>query len=59
MHKHAERYHANTGYKLAIAVFKTEICGTLFKRYFHKNDAMHTPKLIIKIILFLTEHKTA
>ena len=35
------------------AVFKEEICGTLFKRYLHKNEALHTPKLIVKRISFL------
>ena len=43
MHKHAETFHANKDYKLAIAVynnfavFEIEICDTLFKRYLHEN----------------------
>ena len=31
------------------AVFKIKICGTLFKRYLHENDALHTPPFYIKM----------
>ena len=30
-------------------VFKIKICGTLFKRYLHENDALHTPPFYIKM----------
>ena len=56
MCKHAETLHANKGYKLAIvflyanlAVLKAEMYGTFFKRYLHKNEALHTPTFYMKI----------
>lgn len=50
MSKHVEMFHANKGYKLEIVVLiptspfaKQAFSGdTLFKRYFHKNKALHT-----------------
>ena len=46
MCKHAETFHADTGYKLAIVnfdVFKIEISDTLMKWYFHENEALLIP----------------
>ena len=44
MCKHAETFQSDKGHKLAIVanfvVFKKEICGTLFKRYLHQNEAL-------------------
>ena len=46
LHKNAETFHVNKNYRLAIyvafAVFKIEICGTLFKRYLHENETLRT-----------------
>ena len=56
MRKHAETFHANKGYKLAIVffytnftVFKIEIKGTIFKRYLHENEVLHTPTFYIEM----------
>ena len=49
MRKHVETFDTNKSYKLALsiftklAVFKKEICGTLFKPYKHENETLHTP----------------
>ena len=58
MWKHAEAFHEYKGYKLTIfvlftncAVFKMEICGTLFKRYLNKNEAL-------QIAIFVYENES-
>lgn len=53
MRKHAETLRAYKGCKLAIifstnfTAFEIEACGTLFERYLHENEALHTPKFYI------------
>lgn len=36
-------------------VFKTEVCATIFKSYFHKREAMHTPTFYITLLFILHE----
>ena len=50
MRKPTETFHANKDYKLAaVAFFKIEVCGTIFKRYLQENEALRTPTLYKKI----------
>ena len=34
------------GIYTTFAAFKIEICGTIFKRYLHKNETLHTPPFL-------------
>ena len=56
MREHAATFHANQDYQFAIgifipnfAVFKTEICGSIFKRYLHEKEALYTPTFYMKM----------
>ena len=40
---------SNCRFYTNFAVFKIEICGTLFKRYLHENEALHTPNFYMKM----------
>ena len=46
MRKHAEAFHTNKGWKLAILFFIPTL--TFFKCYFHENKALHTPTFYMK-----------
>ena len=61
MRKHAEKLHANKGCKFAVVVFistlwfsvsKIKICGTLFKRYLHESETLHTQTFYMKMNYF-------
>ena len=60
MCKHAETFYAtkywlqngNCPFYTNFAVFKIELCGTLFKRYLLNNEALHTPTFYIDMIHF-------
>ena len=60
LHKNAEMFHVNKDCRLAICVafaaFKIEICRTLFKRYLHENETLHTSPFYTMIYFNITFH---